>query len=219
MRSYLIGGWLCLVVAGLLAFPAISHAGERKIEFSAENFYMMSLFTGTRDSIQAYAVYCPINGDVVPVTAFGMTKQCPNTEDMAFGVSNFGYQFVEYQDHISGVPNMFLSNKKRASYGRMVMNRIGGKTIRARGPVYYFDARPGTIVVIPMKRQDGKEALDSARAALKARGYGSEVDKFKFELIRAAMIDCGKESGTLQCRLGEDIPYFKIITIPIIIPF
>lgn len=210
---------LWAIAAGALALPGEAEA-QRRLDLDPNRHYVMMLYTGTRDPILQHGVFCMARNGEVLLTASAHFAMCGQNEMYALGAPSTGTRYLDHDEFIGSASLMTLFYRTRPLFGRMFLRGIRGTSYGPRngGAVLFFDSKPGTITVIPVKRQPAQEALAKAREALEVHGYADVADRFKLELIRAAVVTCGQKSGRAACVLGQEVPYPKIVIVPIIIP-
>ncbi len=207
-----------VVCAFTLGFPSDVNAKERSL--SLQKHYVMIMYSGTRDPVLVDGIFCPMKNGSLQIRANGAPTGCAGAERLALSGFGSGSRRIP-SSGTAGATQFDLIFKPREIFGRFYFAKLPGTSlgVRANQPTYFFDAQPGTITVIPKKRQSAEEAIADAKKAMHTQGYGAQADQFKYRLIRAAMVRCGSIEGRQACIFGDEVPYPKWVVVPIIIPF
>lgn len=221
MRDWIRGKYALMFGLAVLLASGAPAMADNSSKLSLQRHYVMMLYSGTRDPILIDGDFCPMKNGALQVRANGAPTACERAERFRIGGFGGGTRMLKHKEFIGDAPQFDLIWPRRAQFGRHYFARKPGTTlsVRAGQPTFFYDAEPGTITVIPMRKQRARDALADARKAMEAHGYGAIAGRFKYNLMRAAVVNCGQRAGARTCVLGEEVPYPKLVVIPIIIPF
>ena len=191
-----ISAMLMLAIGSIPTRAEVDNSAKR---LASDKVYIAVVYLRRLEMPFTGALFCPLNGQSV--------KKCKNKNGYTFG--NYGW----------GGPSFVVSNGKRgepsaiitwAPYVRagkhaFVDGAFGDRHIVPKNTTYYFDAKPGTIYVIPPRKLSIAQAIEATRSLLLARYNVDDVNRLKFVSIRAAEYSCTGKRKKRVCTLGKDI--------------
>ena len=141
-----------------------------------------------------------LRGGFCPVTGAAMIT-CEKNTGFTYGKPKDGFS-------ASGKPNLFyLVQKVPSQYkGRYALTSAskGSAVIRITNSTYYFDARPGTVIVLGPAGYSADQSIAQIKHFL-SRNFDPAFAGVPYRPMSAAAISCTGKKKNKSCQLGTDV--------------